>query len=272
MNLLGLHERVLKINEPAIGQHLSPLMPDLFELPAASFDLDQFSVPEARADDPNYFFCSRYEAAWNPELRRLILARLHAQVQEMRKVEDPLVALKEPNGSQGAELIMGALPESRMIFLVRDGRDVVDSELDAQAPGSWLEAHRRGMEMSTADRLRFVEERGLRWSYRMHVVLRAYERHAPERRFMLRYEDLRQDSEGWIARMFDWLGLEIDPERLANEVRATSFEAVPPEAKGAGKFVRAAQPGLWRESLSAEEQEVAERTMGDTLRRLGYSS
>ena len=124
--------------------------------------------------------------------------------------------------------------------------------------------------MSSADRLRFIEERGLRWSYRMGVVLRAYERHAPDRRFMLRYEDLREDTEGWIGRLFDWLDLDIDPERLGAEVRATSFEAVPSEAKGAGKFVRAAQPGLWRESLSAEEQQVAERAMGDTLRRLDY--
>ena len=45
--------------------------------------------------------------------------------------EDDYLIIKEPNGSVGASLMMEALPESRMIFLMRDPRDVVASRLDA---------------------------------------------------------------------------------------------------------------------------------------------
>ncbi|MGH3087690.1 MAG: sulfotransferase, partial [Rubrobacteraceae bacterium] len=46
--------------------------------------------------------------------------------------------VKEPNGSTGAPLVMEALPESRMILLIRDPRDVAASGLDATKEGSWL--------------------------------------------------------------------------------------------------------------------------------------
>lgn len=48
------------------------------------------------------------------------------------------IVVKEPNGSIGAPLIMEALPESRMVLLVRDPRDVAASALDATREGGWL--------------------------------------------------------------------------------------------------------------------------------------
>jgi len=44
----------------------------------------------------------------------------------------------------------------------------------------------------------------------------------------------------------------------------------PAEHRGPDKIFRAAQPGLWRENLSADEQEVVEGVMGPKLRELGY--
>jgi hypothetical protein len=43
--------------------------------------------------------------------------------------------IKEPNGSVGAPLLTEALPESRMILLVRDPSDVISSLLDAAREG-----------------------------------------------------------------------------------------------------------------------------------------
>ena len=46
------------------------------------------------------------------------------------------LVIKEPNGSLGAPLLMEALPESRMVLLVRDPRDAVASNLDAARKGA----------------------------------------------------------------------------------------------------------------------------------------
>jgi len=63
-------------------------------------------------------------------LRTLLLERFGAHLRRAGG-SDPLCVIKEPNGSQGAGFILFRLPCSRLLFLLRDGRDVVDSELDA---------------------------------------------------------------------------------------------------------------------------------------------
>ena len=55
------------------------------------------------------------------------------------RVKSTLLLVKEPNGSQSADVIMRAQPTARLLFLLRDGRDVVDSELASFAVGGWQE-------------------------------------------------------------------------------------------------------------------------------------
>ncbi len=51
-----------------------------------------------------------------------------------------------------------------------------------------------------------------------------------------------------------------------------AFEAVRKRRRGPGKAVRAATPGLWRQNLTAEEQQAMHEIMGDKLRELGYET
>ena len=63
-------------------------------------------------------------------LRRKLIRSFVLQAAEAkfpRAKEREYLIVKEPNGSLGAPLISAALPESRMIFLVRDPRDVAFS-------------------------------------------------------------------------------------------------------------------------------------------------
>src|SRR5436190_1166923 len=94
---------------------------------------------EAGRDDQ--FFAESYRDAWEPRLRELLLARFYAHTRAVKPGVPPeraIVAIKEPHGSQSADLLMRVLPTSRLLFLLRDGRDVVDSELAANAKGGWV--------------------------------------------------------------------------------------------------------------------------------------
>ena len=116
--------------------------------------------------------------------------------------------IKEPNGSHAAPFVMSLLPAARLIFLYRDGRDVIDSLLALNAPGGLL-ASWRGVAVETPEqRLALVREESLNGVARMTATEHAFEQRPPELRWRLRYEDLVADPERCLAAVEDWLRLE----------------------------------------------------------------
>ncbi|MEK6326330.1 MAG: sulfotransferase [Actinomycetota bacterium] len=257
------------VNEPFLPSHLTPIL-DRFAEPGAP----SFLLKAGRGDDPNYFFADAFAGCWRPEVRRLILVRLHAQAElaaREHSLHDPFVVVKEPNGSHGADVVMSLLLRSRIIFQLRDGRDVIDSMLHARSDGGWLSGpDRPGRIQSESERLGFVRRHSRLWMNRTLAVQRAYDAHPPELRIAVRYEDLRSDTVGTLRPLFDWLGVDRSDQELEAAAAALAFEAYPTRAKGPAKPLRAATPGLWRENMSDEARRVMNEIMGETLERLGY--
>jgi hypothetical protein len=263
----------IPINEPYIPQHLTPA---LFQDRVAGEGFAAVTLNAFRAAYPSYFLSERYADAWRPELRRLVLVRLEAQAREIAakySLDDPLVIVKEPNGSMGADLVMSLLPRARIIFLLRDGRDVVDSMLDAQAPGGWLESPSDAEPRDFRDqRLELVRHESSLWLGRTRAVQHAYDGHPPDLRRMVRYEEARTDASRVLAGLDGWLRFRRGEKGRASAVRWNDFDSYPPEAKGPGMPLRAAHPGLWRENLSDAEQRAMQEVMGAKLAELGYAA
>jgi hypothetical protein len=269
LHLVGSHPSIAAMDEPGIGMHLALFTPEVLGVPATGFGPEQMRVNDSRAGDDAYFFAARFTDVWLPSVRALLLDRMTAQL-SAQPGDRELLLIKEPNGSLGADIIMRALPSSRLLWVLRDGRDVIDSQLDAARKGSWLSHFGGGMEATPAERIRFVEDRAHLWVARTLAVQRAYDAHEPTLRHVVRYEDLLGDTEGDLRRVFAWLGL-APPDDVGDLVERLSFESVPEGDRGAGRFARAASPGLWRENLTADEQRVVTEIIGPTLESLGYA-
>jgi hypothetical protein len=110
------------------------------------------------------------------------------------------------------------------------------------------------------------------WVQRTDAVQRAVAAHAPELTLTVRYEDLRADTPAELRRIGAWLGLDRADQHLERAAAALAFEALPTEAKGAGKTLRFASPGRWREHLSADEQAAMLELIGPRLAELGYEA
>jgi hypothetical protein len=179
------------------------------------------------------------------------------------------LVIKEPNGSLGAPLLMEALPESRLIFLIRDPRDVVASVLDGARRGSWMQrpddraGWRRDM---LADRQpdEFVERRARVYLQHAGGAREAYRSHAG-RKALVRYEDLRADPLSVMRRICSDLELPVNEKILRRTVEKHSWEKIPDDQKGADKFYRKAAPGGWREDLTPEQAEMVERITAPLL-------
>jgi len=178
--------------------------------------------------------------------------------------------VKEPNASVGARLLMEALPESRMVFLVRDPRDVVASALDAMHKGSWLfERRSRGKEdresLADADPDEAVKRRARTYRRDIGHAKEAFEAHAG-RKALVRYEDLRREPLETLRRVYEGLRIPFEEDDLRAAVEKHAWESIPEEEKGPGKELRKASPGGWRDDLTPEQVRVVEEITGPLLR------
>jgi hypothetical protein len=266
------HPSIASMNEPTIGYHLSPFLSNEPGYHAEDLNLDTFTIRRVLEADPEKFFAVKYADVWLPGLRRLLNDRLRAHLE--REVGEPanadlMLLVKEPNGSQSADLIMRAQPTARLLFLMRDGRDVVDSELASFLAGGWQTrtfAHMRGI--SESERLAFVVNAAHQWLWRTEVVERAFAEH-PGPKHMLRYEDLVAEPERRLARLFEWLGRPLEPGDVAAIVDRFSFERL--RARGPDQQNRFGKPGTWRENLRPEELTALEEILAAKLGQLGYA-
>jgi hypothetical protein len=199
-----------------------------------------------------------YKETWLGPMRDLVLGGAAARFPEV--VGGGYLIIKEPNGSIGAPLLMQALPESRMIFLIRDPRDVVASSMDARSEGSWLserrEAQRRTSKPDRNPNV-YVRVRANSYVQQIEKAGQAYSAHGG-RKVMVRYEDLRADTLKTMKRIYSALEIPVEEAELARAVERNSWENIPEVEKGEGKKRRKAKPGGWREDLTARQVEIVE--------------
>ena len=213
-------------------------------------------------NNPTFIMGEPYREVWLRSIRNFVLEGAAARFPELR--ENQYLVVKEPNGSIGAPLLLEATPESKMIFLIRDPRDVIASRLDAFAKGSWTG---RDRDYSTAEKLNKQTKR-LAKDYKRAVskVRKAYEAH-PGKKTLVRYEDLRHDTVNALKVMYGALEVEADEAQLQTAVMKHSWTRIPESEKGKDKFFRKAQPGGWRDDLSAEQIRLIEEITRPILAR-----
>jgi hypothetical protein len=270
--LLSRFPQIGYVNEPLIGLHLGVVFDQVIAAPPKAgpaaggriYDLINL------VGEDDYFFNEKHRQVWGPPLRNLLLTRFRQQMyQRGLQPGASRLLLKEPHGSEGTDILGSVLPQSRILLLVRDGRDVLDSELDSIAPGAWSSYAVSTEGLDADERTRLIEAQATRWVLRSRVAQQAFGKHDETRRLLVRYEELLADTETHVRRIVDWLGLPT-PSTLADVVSATKFSNLPADRTGPGQFARAASPGLWRERFNDEEKALLARVMGEQLAILGY--
>ena len=204
---------------------------------------------------------------WIPLIREFVLKSANYRFPQLEP--DDYLVIKEPNSSLGAPLISEALPESRMILLIRDPRDVVASVLDGAREGSWLYKRKRGRrgEESLADKRpnALVERRSYIYTRHITCAKEAFESHKGPK-VLLRYEDLRVDTLERMKRVYSSLEIPASEEDLIRSIQKNSWENISEEIKGPGKKFRKAKPGGWNEDLTPEQVNLVEEITAPLLR------
>ena len=189
---------------------------------------------KARRED-EHFILGGDRALWLGPVRRFVLDAASVKFPEL--IDKGYLVIKEPHGALGAPLLTEALPESRMILLVRDPRDVISSKMDAAREGSWAEEaqKRRGQEKknTSADRKpnAFVKSQAKRYVQLIDLAQQAYDAHAG-RKVLVRYEDLMAEPLETMRRIYASLEIPAEERELSRVVEKHAWENIPDRKKG----------------------------------------
>jgi len=221
-----------------------------------------------QSQNPDYFFSDATKNSWKFYLRKLILNRIQSQFPDFSHK----IIMKENLDRGGSDIISECFPNSKIIILIRDGRDVIDSKIDARHnKNSWGVKRKLSKPLRQEERSAFISSSSRKWVELIDDLMRTYNNHPKKLRILVRYEDLLKNTSQELKKIYDFLQIEINNEDLEKLVSKYSFENIPKESKGKGKFTRFATPGKWKENFNLKEKNLMKSIMGKTLSELNYS-
>jgi hypothetical protein len=175
------------------------------------------------------------------------------------------LVFKMPNDSHAADFIMRAFPRSRMVFLMRDGRDVLRSRFTPFASATLAET-------SNSELRRYaISFYSHFWNFQIDIIRSAYEAHDPDLRHFVRYEDLRSDPVRHIGELLTRIDMELPPQELEQLVHDVTLENLAPELRGPDKQRQEGRISGYRRTFSPEEIDLMNSIMGENLQRYGYA-
>lgn len=176
------------------------------------------------------------------------------------------IVFKCPNEGQGADFIMRAFPESRMVFLMRDGRDVLRSRFSPFA--SPLLSRNDDPELRRYAIAYFSHM----WNFQIDIIRTAYDAHPEKLRVFLKYEDLRTDPDRTIGDVLFRLGFDVSRRDVTTLAAGTTLESVPASQRGPDKPRQEGLVGGYKQTFSPEEIGLMNVIMGPNLKRYGYEA
>lgn len=210
------------------------------------------------------FFASEFDHVWVDGLRDLF----HRMVKERYpRIGEHSLIVKEVNTPELFDWVLPLFRSSRMILLIRDPFDILDSYLSLQKSGSWNSQFGEAGEDNVVSR---AERSATHISDTLWHAYRAFERFPDDQKLLVRYEDLLANAAPVLIACGRLVGQEVSQDQAQTAAEAHCFDKY--EKTGELEFRRFGRAGSWQVSgnFTDEIAALAERILGPLRVRLSY--
>lgn len=216
----------------------------------------------------------QFQTAFYPTLQQYHLSRsdinsmfrkmLLSLLENYRKaVGKQRVAEKSPNNVFFFQALSSLFPESPMIHVIRDGRDVVCSLLTM----NWIDP-------STGRPVDYTRDVGKAAHYWVSAVRAGREDQGnpmSKRKYMeVHYEDMVENPEATLRKVFDFIQEPWDPSVLNYHQQKRNLAGESSAHQVSQPIYRAAVQ-RWRRDLKPSDKEILKKVAGKLLIELGYA-
>jgi len=167
-----------------------------------------------------------------------LLNRFYAQTKDINKK----TIVKEVSAFGSADIISQVMKNSKIIILIRDGRDMVDSLLDARSKNGFMtkvgmdpigkeEAKKKQGFAPIPSRNIFITNQSKGWVIRNENFFKAYQEHPTHLRYMVKYENLLSNTFEELKKLYKFIGIEISDQKLEKIIDKYNFKNIPEEKK-----------------------------------------
>jgi hypothetical protein len=212
---------------------------------------------------------------------------------EAQRLGKRIVGDKSPSSTihgQSVRDLHDVFPDAALVYIVRDGRDVLVSErfrnfveesrfLSAEDRRILAELRREPASFGEGKRSIFTEGVVRRvaggWAANLEEVDAEGRRLFRKKYLAMRYEDLLQDPEQELRRVWAFLGVRNIPATIGRRVRA-EMNSNPDEewqfrrGQDIASFLAKGKAGNWRSLLTARDKDVFKEVAGKALVRWRY--
>lgn len=201
------------------------------------------------------------EQFWNHWKKELLEATYHEFLKEKRTDSDRVIILdKNPGNIFNIDLIWKEIPQAKIIHILRDGRDVIASSMNAKKNVGF--GHEN------------VNESAKQWVNRVKL---AGSKTGCENFLEIRYEELHSDPLTTLTKIYQFLNWEINLTEIQKSIEENDFEKNKTEGKTGSKLVKAnagfyhkGKMGSWESELNIDQKYLIHVIAGDLLLKLGY--
>lgn len=215
-------------------------------------------------DRQSSFFSKKHQRIWLEGIRDVFFRMVHDRYPQFGR---HALVVKEVNAPEIYGWLQSLFPVGKMILLVRDPFDVLDSYLDLQKPGSW---NQRFGDSSAPLAEANVRRTAEHIQSSLSLAVEAYEIFPLEQRLRISYEELLRDPVPGLTACGRLVGVSIDSQAAQEVVDKHRFQNY--KNTGDGQFRRIGKSGIWKSSpnFTTEVRDIADEILGRLRVRLGY--